>query len=102
MTYNTTVTYKGVTRAVHPNDLAAATALLSFYGTKVSQYTVAGVRRLTFHLDVRTGGESIAIRDVQRVARQLQVGPYAEKTMVIEPPLRTTPHRVVVAADQER
>lgn len=91
MPYNTTVTYKGITRVINPADLTSAAAFLAFYDTTVHQYTVAGIRRLTFHLTVTEGSEPIAIRDVQRIARQLQVGPYAEKTVVVEPPLRTTP-----------
>ena len=85
-----TVTYKGITRVIHPADLTSAAAMLSFYDAKVNQYTVAGLRRLTFHL-YAPGVEEMAIRDVRRVAHQLQVGAYAEKTAVIEPPLRADP-----------
>lgn len=91
MSHNTTVTYKGITRVINPADLTSAAAMLSFYDATVHQYTVAGLRRLTFHLTVPERTEAMAIRDVQRVARQLGVGLYAEKTVVVEPPLRTTP-----------
>lgn len=91
MTHNTTVTYKGITRIIDPADLTSAAAMLSFYDATIHQYTVAGVRRLTFHLTVTPGNERLAYGKVTHIAHQLKLGAYAEKTVVIEPPLRTTP-----------